>query len=463
MNQYVIRNVLLSLSLLWFISACDGGLVGTSTGPHHGSGNGSGQPVAEVPGLPKKISPYLPDSIRKKPDLSYSNAQQLNDTQLERTSVQTQPESKSWSMFSTSLQEADSTRIAVQEILALLDTEFDSIVEACAAILLKNTPCEIEGGEIKAVYNSDITRQMISVHTTANADAAVSNIMENTTTSELRTHYTLLEGSSVAFNTLTLIAPVNDADHYTLITSTQDLLPNHDLRLSWNSTYDQITYEVRNTTFNNELDRYHYRNSHSGQRLTIQRDQLGEDGDLNTESFELTTSNIDNDEVYYSARINRYHITGQATADKALSYNRFYDDENDYYFHELFDGDGYLYEFDDCSGFFDFFCEDWDLDDEYYGYKVSPHDLELAFLEFGFIELSITGLPADVEDFLIVENDPGIPLWLREELCIGWQPQVGEIELFCFVPEFELDNAVIVSADGDELVLLPEADITWDN
>lgn len=88
---------------------------------------------------------------------------------------------------------------------------------------------------------------------------------------------------------------------------------------------------------------------------------------------------------------------------------------------------------------------------------ISPYDFNEAITDWGFNDVHVTGLPASVYEFLVLENNPDTPLWLGEEYCDGWQPVAGEIELFCFVPDFELSNSVVVSIDGDELVEIPLA------
>lgn len=445
-------NRLTTLLTLWLftwtaISGCDGGLTGTSTGPTN---------TPHIPRLPKKISPLLPDTIKSK-----SNKDgQLNDSPDQTTPInQPQVEARSWSIISPSLQQLDSTRITVQEILTLIDHEYAFIAEACGEQLLNNGQCTLADGEIEATYNHEVTQSMVAIHSTASADTPATSISENTSTQAVRNYYQALEGSTVVFNSLTLVLPPAAGSVFTLTTSSDDLLRGKEVSVSWNAAHDQIDYEVNDLTEARDSDRYNYRNTAAGQRLTVSRDQLNDHGALDSSSFEFTTQPVDNGEIYYNARIDNYHISGQANEQHAFAYNRSYDLDAGFFLQEVFDEEGYLIVFEECEALDEFYCEAFEQDDEHYELYISPADLDIAYSELGFSDVYVTNLPPTVEEFLILENEPGMPLWMLEEYCEGWQPAAGEIELFCFVPNEELDDAIVVSADGETLELLPDTNI----
>lgn len=440
-------HLVLCLIMAVCISACDGGLVGTSTGPKI--------VPTDVPRLPKKISPQLPKTIKGSNNTTPQNV----TTVTSGSNADAQTESKSWSLISPSMQQIDTTRIAVQEILTLLDNEFESILYECIPALTESDTCTFAPGEIATIYTDDVTQKMIAIHLTANADTPPETITEDTTTSELRAYYTSLEGTSVVFNELTLFLPDTPTNEFQLLASTDDLLQGDQLLLSWNATYDQITYQVSNSSQVNQTERYNYRNNASGQRLTVQRDLLDTEGAPGTHSFEFTTQPVDTGEVFYSARIDDYYISGQAGEESAYAYTRDFDTAENGYSNEVFNEDGTLIAFYECSDETNFTCDETEFDDDLYELYISPEDLDIAEMDLGFSDVSINGLPSQVEEFLILEDTPGIPLWLRDEFCEGWQPIAGEVELFCFVPDNELEDSVVVSADGEDLVLLPTAQV----
>ncbi len=447
MRHLLILSML--LATLALATGCDGGLVGTSTGPSAST--------TQIPRLPKKISPLLPDTIKKKTTQSSSSTSDQTTTEPTQSTVQPQTESKSWLLMSDSLQEIDTTRIAVQEILILLESELDDLIRNCFDQFLNGKECDIPAGQIEATYSDDTTSQMIAVHQTANAATPVELIIESADTTLLRSFYHSLEGSKVRFNRTSLKLPATATDNYTLTTSTDHLLAGSELQLHWNTDYDQVTYELVDAQSDSATTRYNYQNNAAGQRLTVQRELSNGGGTATSDSFELTAGTADTGEIYYNARVENYHITGQATENNAFAYNRDFADENDSYLQEVYDEEGYLLIYDECEEIAEFFCEELaSLNEEIYELYISPQDIEAAYTELGFNDVTITGLPPMVEDFLILENNPDIPLWLRDEYCHGWQPVTGEVELFCFVTNEELENTVVVSADGGMLELLPD-------
>lgn len=448
-----LRNHCLSLCILitLFITGCDGGLVGTSTGPKIVTG--------DVPRLPNKISLVLPKSIAGKHQLDIGSDKQSVSIRTTRQVVAPQTSSMSWSLLQPSLQEIDATRIAVQEMLALLDTEFDAIVQLCAGSFLQSGSCAIEAGEISASYDETVTQKMIAIHQTANAGTPATEIVEDLATAGVRARYLSLEGSAVTFNDLTVQLVGAGAQEYSLITSADGLLQGRELQLNWNPLYDQITYEVTDTAVGSQVERYNYRNTASGQRLTVQRHLNS--AALNTEIFtvEFTAQPSDVGEVFYNARVDGHYISGQASEETAYAYTRDFDDDDSQYSEEFFDEFGYLIAVQECTEETGFVCDGIELDADIYDWYLSPDQYSEAVFGLGFNDIEIIGLPADIREFVIVENDPDMPLWLRDEFCNGWQPIAGEVELFCFVPDFELDDAVVVSVDEGQIVVVPSASI----
>lgn len=448
-----INSFSLSFIFLLLFAGCDGGLVGTSTGP---------KVVSDLPRLPKKISPVIPRSIaggNRGTNFSASTASKphsiSNSSRIQADTQQTS--SRSWQLLQPSFQEIDSTRISVQEVLTLLDSEFESILYFCTDPLLRAEQCVIEAGEIEAFYDETITRQMIAIHKTADANTRETDIAEDNETNELREYYSSLEGSSVVFNQLSIRTDPTGAHRFKLITSTDALLQGRELQLGWSPHYDQITYELNASGTANQSELFNYRQNSTGQRLTVQRNQSNTESDAGTMLIEVTAQSTDSGDVFYNARLDDHFISGQASEETAYAYTKEFETEDGAYFQEIFDVAGYLIALQECSLETGHLCDDIDPEDEIHELYISPDEFDKAVDALGFDDIEVINLPPHVRDFLIVESDPDTPLWLRDEYCEGWQPIAGEIELFCFVPDLELDDVVFVSVNQDQLSIIPEA------
>lgn len=448
--------------------------MGTSTGP--GQESGTKIVKGEVPRLPKKISPRLPGSITGTSRISAdSTADSTEDsavnsaedsalnsdrrTRSVRTTQQgDQPQtaSRSWALLQPSLQEIEQTRIAVQEILALLDREFESILAECNDSLQHSGQCEIEAGEIEAYYDDVVTQQMVAVHQTANAATPAADIIEDTETGYIRERYRALEGTGVVFNRISIQLPTTATGTFKLTTSADALLQGRGLRLHWNAAYDQITYDLFVVSGSGSEELYNYRNNVAGQQLTVQR-SISDARSPQSFSIELTAQAEDTGDVYYNARVDDVYLTGQADDETAYAYSRDLQATDGDYFQELFDESGYLIAIQECYTGFDYVCEEDEIEDVFLEFYLSEEEYDEVIDGLGFDDVMVVNLPSDVVEFLVVENDPDIPLPLRDEFCDGWQPEPGYVELFCFVPDFELDDAVVVSIDNGNFTLVPGA------
>jgi hypothetical protein len=480
-------RIALCIGVVMCGSGCDGGLMGTSTGPGQDSGD---KPVrGDVPRLPTKISPRLPGAITgavntattpaygvrqslsinakqqsdsQQTDSQQSSQQQSSQQQSDQLQSnqqrydQQQSVSRSWALLQPSLQEIESTRITVQEVLALLDRQFDTILESCNDSLAQDGQCQIQAGEIEAYYDDVITQQMVAVFQTSNAATPAADIVDDAEASQVRSRYRELEGTGVVFNQLSIQLPTSTDTRYRLTASTATLLQGRTLQLSWSAAYDQITYDVIDQSAAGNTELYNYRNSVSGQQLTVQRSTRVADS-LQEFSIELTAQAEDIGDVYYSARVDDVYLTGQAGDDKAYAYSRDFEEEEGGYFQEIFDEFGYQIAIQECYLELGYACDEEEIEEVFLEYYLSEEEYDDVIDGLGFDDVMVVNLPSDVFEFLVLENDPDVPLLLRDEFCEGWQPFPGDIELFCYAPEYELDDAVVVSIDNGEFSLVAGA------
>jgi len=465
--RHCIRRCSMFMSVLLCLCACDGGLMGTSTGPGQGQDSGPKIVKGEVPRLPKKISPRLPDSItgsaqsptQNNPVATVQAGSVERQTRAVMSTAQNdeqQAASRSWALLQPSMQQVESTRIAVQEVLALLDREFESILADCHFSLVQTGQCVLDAGEIEAWYDDVVTRQMVAVHQTANAATPAAEIVEDAEAGRIREIYRELEGSAIVFNQFSIKVPTDSTQSFSLTTSTDALLQGRELRLSWNVAYDQITYDLIDSSLNGYAELYNYRNNVSGQQLTVQR-TVTDTGIPQSFSIELTAQAEDTGDVYYNARVDDIYLTGQAANDRAYAYSRDTDADDGDYYQEIFDEFGYLIALQECFHDRGYPCDEDEIEEVFLEFYLSEEEYDEVIDGFGFDDVMVINLPSDVVEFLVLENDPDIPLLLRDEFCDGWQPYPGEVEIFCFAPDFELDDAVVVSVDDGNLTLIPGA------
>lgn len=463
MGNCYLRIVLL-LWVVLCVSACDGGLMGTSTGPGQDSGS---KPVrGDVPRLPTKISPRLPGAIvgaattpvyGVRQTLSINSDQQSLQQQGDKQQGdQQQTASRSWALLQPSLQEIESTRISVQEVLALLDQQFQNILDKCSDSLQQDGQCLAQAGEVEAYYDDVVTQQMVAVYKTANAATPAAEIINDAEASQVRSRYRDLEGIAVVFNQLSIQLPTGTDTQYRLTVSTPVLLQGRALQLAWNEAYDQITYDVIGQSAAGIAELYNYRNSLSGQQLTVQRSTRVADS-LQEFSIELTAQAEDTGDVYYSARVDDVYLTGQAGDDQAYAYSRDFEQQEGGYYQEIFDEFGYQIAIQECYLELGFDCDEDEIEEVFLEYYLSEEEYDEVIDGLGFDDVMVVNLPSDVFEFLVLENDPDVPLLLRDEYCEGWQPYPGDIELFCYAPEYELDDAVVVSIDNGEFTLVSGA------
>lgn len=451
-------------------TGCDGGLMGTGTGPGQQTTTGPGTVKSEVPHLPMKIGPALPRTItghraltqiaRSQPIPSHvmESAPQeppAASTDNAMTSDPAQTTSRSWTVIQPSMQAVEATRIEIQEMLSLLDREFDSISSRCETQLLEDQSCVINAGQIKAVYDDSVTRRMIAIYATADAETDLSQLVENTESTWVREIYTALEGTEVEFGTISIQQLNTTEPGFELTVSSDEFLYGRELQLRWDNEYNQITYTIREPDAANEQESYNYRNNLTGQRLTVKRSAAGTGESEFSAVFTTQSSGTGN--VLYHGRLDGYHVSGQANDETAYVYSTDFDDDERTHLQEVFDVFGVLISSYECMYESEFWCDESLFEDEFSDYYLTDEEYNAYTSELGFDEIEIVNLPTDVIEFLIVVNDPAIPLLWREEYCDGWQPYPGELEVFCFVDDFAPDDVVVVSIDGAEPKLIPGA------
>lgn len=459
MTRALLLTVQMAVAAL--LVGCDGGLIGTGTGPKPDD-----QTIAN---LPDKISPRLPRSIVGSPTLSRTDDNRPQKRRRQRFSDQlnvTQTNSATallatpgWQILQPSMQQIDTTRIAVQELLTLLDSVLLDTLQRCHSQLDSALRCTLATGSVRTEYSDATTDAMLAVYINDDSPLA-SEFYTSTELDEIQQYYRALQGTPVIFDELTLaITDVNPLT-YQLQTSTASLLSGSLVDVQWHADQTDIVYRVATIDASEANHTYRFINNSSGQKLTVSRADSGDQFNPAPQAIEIFSASSSHSEILYNALFDGAALSGRATDDLAYALFADYDTGTIDYRQELFTGSGTLIAVEVCNAepAFDSCLIDGTIADNYDAF-ISPLEFELSVQALGFSTPIITGLAPTVRRFAVVANNAGIELNERVQLCNGWQSASGVIELFCVADDRELSDAVVISLDGLQPALLPMAQI----
>jgi len=114
---------LLSLSLI----GCDGGLIGTGSGPD--------ESVYELENLPERISPDVPKTLFRGEELpppDNLNEKNKEVSALRRSEDEGSDKSEGWQAFTGDISTWSSLRLGIEINATIVDLAFDDIVNECA-------------------------------------------------------------------------------------------------------------------------------------------------------------------------------------------------------------------------------------------------------------------------------------------------------------------------------------------
>ena len=382
-------------------------------------------------------------------------------TTLPQTLPQTLPNPQSsaqtaasWQQLSPLFTRIETTRVALQLELLLLDSIFAEVISTCDNAA--DSVCRIPAGELEAEYTPALEARLAALLAT---DLATPS--DNTSVQlELLAVRDLIEpGDTLAFSALSYQAVTSQPYAYRLQLDALQLLPDTPLVLDWSADFTHVAYQLQPLDSINN-DRYLYQDLASAQQLTV-RDSSLPFLDGNGEIVvEITAGKSNLDEVLFSAKYALSTVTGRASDTRAFTSTTDYALDQQLFLQESFGNAGEVLEFLSCAFTdFDEDCLDEDLlDSELF---ISEEDFERTLEEYGFDDVRILNLPTDVRDFEILEVLDGVPLDERDVLCEGWQaPFDNDLELFCFAePERVATGIVVYYDDADNIIVVDQAEI----
>lgn len=147
----------LSTLLVLGIIGCDGGMIGTGSGPVNS--------IYELENLPKRISPDIPKTLLKGEELAPSDNTN-NDTKerdvSQRDQIINSDKSQGWAALNDKLSLVAFLRLNVESNATIIDLAFDDILIECAEQLLD---CTIPADRIRVTITQDVVNRLVQLHT----------------------------------------------------------------------------------------------------------------------------------------------------------------------------------------------------------------------------------------------------------------------------------------------------------
>lgn len=455
----VIPEVTTLLMVAFSLSGCDGGLIGTSTGPSL-----TNQSTVYLPG---KVSPRMPVALLQ----GTTSPAGASDQPISTDDVTLEPEvariSENWQQIAPYFSRIESTRLALELELLLLDSIFDEVIDYCSE--QEESVCVVPAGNLQATYTAQVAERLPMGSW---ADSQKQNLDRNIMLRLLEANDLLDQGEIVNFGELTFQSLDEPTFAHRIQLKPLALLSGQELQLDWSTDFKNVRYELpssgQSATGESVIDKYRYQYQPGGQRLIFQGDAAGSNEFL----FEVTTGTEDNGDVLFTGLLGGESINGSATDEQAFTTSR--DLSGEISTQEVSALEGETVEIISCES------DGSGLDvctvfgsPESAGstestisattHTVSSNaDFDLAVQGFGFTELQVLNLPESVTVFDIREDLTGVPLDQLITFCRGWQSMVDDyIELICYAdPELAVNGIVVGFDNGGNAYRVDEAMLT---
>lgn len=507
-----LATLLIALPLL---GGCDGGLIGTGTGPY------------KLENLPDRISPDIPKTILKGNELTPLEPKIQEQTesteQIERISPQSKnvdtDRSVAWTELQEELNSIAFMRLQAQSNATIIDLAFNDIVNKCSEQLLD---CIIPENLVSVTMTEAVVLRLTNLYT--NWASSVShpedyveegeklvNMLEKSLTSLLgkkimfgETRYSQLDGAPYSHSVKTSLKRENTQDNLfaTLLWMDQDFYAR------WHNDGSVAKFETHSS--NRPYQEYFYQKStpselvitalapeNSEQRGGVYARLIGNDPNMDGILLEMASlsefsvasgDDLASENALASEQIpsagsgsggDAYtYVLGQMNNSGGyLSYEQQFIDPSaanqilsfDGY-RESFDRIGKLVAGEQCSvlennsGALNCGSENYtssgpegiSVTDSAYFFQNEDFDALAALHDA--IRWKIKDLPVEKAVVAVVSADSAIELSERELLCRGYQIIPNSTPVFCSATDEQLDNTVVVELlSGKPGTLIPEA------
>lgn len=432
-HQFTILSVL-ALAL----SACNGGLIGTSSGPAG----------TDVVVLPNKVAPQIPGSLVSKSIIDTYSQDSFIQSQSVESAASLENVSKSWQTLSPIFSKAEVITIALELELILLHAVLDSMLDRCGT--LETEACVFNDGELEVVFTQALYDQYINGQTSSD------EINQHSSVLDLMSHQGITIDDSISLGRIALSRVEDDIYVYRIHIEALSFLPTETVQLDWAADFSDVRYKTQSID-SEHVEYYHFQTVPDAQKLTI--DAVLLDSLYNERaSLELASGGVAGlDRFLINANVDGNTIAGQAIDSAAYTLLFDYGDSDNeaLYLQEKFGDNGEISDFASCH--FDSLeadCLMSNLIDS--SVSFSGDDFENVFADLGFSDVSVQNLPDDVGHFEIRSSFERTADGSPVVYCDVWQPpEVLYETVICYDdPSITLEGVVVaIDSDGQEFVV----------
>ena len=456
------------LVVIVLLGGCDGGLIGTGTGPD--------EPIVR-PGesLRGRIGTDLPAALLD-PD---ALASALGDTPADGPDSRADgPRSAQWRTLVEPIAAVEALRLESEAFLIRLDAVLPTILSRCDA--RGERDCRLPPGSVEGRYTDALLAEIDAVYVRALGANGERAAALDGVRAELQSR----RGSSYRLGEVTLVPSDGQPYDIDLTTSLDDALGGRRLRVRSNAagTRRELTI-ARAVGSIVEREYIGFATELPGERFTYTRDAFVGSGiedrfdvsivaDGSPERRVLLDARLRErvgsivDDVAFRARVDdrqgfaRARVYEEIGAIRRLSVTE-----------ESFAADGTLLAGSDCASEpGPAACTDPTEFTRYGPSGAAVTDNPLYATEDGFetlvamndaLRVEVVDLPTDIVDFQVRAADDALPLAERDLLCTGVQLAPDETRLYCPAPVERLSASVVVAVDVDSgaVTELPRASV----
>jgi len=410
------------------VNGCNGGLIGSSTGPRDETGT--------VVYLPRVVSPRIPDALLNRESRASESDLQTDITNRADLGDASGDPAQSWQQLSPFFSQIETTRIALQLELRLLDSVYQDVISRCGELTING--CVIPAGEIRATYTQNIS------------DKFESEIAENDQTitgSQLRAvsaKQFLDVGNELVFGEISIKKISETPYAYGLAIDSLSLLPDENLQLKWSADFSSVRYSLRKVVLST-VDTYHYVRGAAAQRLTFS-DSAGTENYLRPVGLRVSAGLIDEGNVLFEAHINGNNYSGEAS-DRSASASTLSSGENgNTLLEESFASDGDVVDSSFCT-----FDEGQTNETQTclgtQGAGEGPSSGSSG--EFTSQQITLENLPENIDYFQIRRNPAVHSMYVPDVLCDVYREVVYGLSTYCFVESSTVLSGIVVAIGDD--------------
>ena len=420
------------------LAGCNGGLIGTSSGPTG----------TDVVVLPNKVAPQIPRSIvNRSINDTFSQDKFAQPRSVENT---TNPEniSISWQALSPIFSKADAIRIALELELILLETVLDSMLDRCGTLVSES--CVFNEGELEVVFSQALYDSYINAQNSSDDINLHFNVLD------LMTNEGISIDDSITLGRIALSRMDDDVYLYRVNFEALSFLSTESVQLEWSADVSDVRYTTQSKG-TDYVENYHFQTLADAQKLTI--DAVLANSIYNDRAaLELASGGVAGlDRFLINANVDGNTIAGQAIDSAAYTLLFDYGDSDNeaVYLQEKFGVNGEISDFASCH--FDSLeadCLMSNLIDS--SVSFSGEEFENVFADLGFSDVSVRNLPDDIGHFEIRTGIEHTADGSTDVFCDVWQPpEVLYETVICYDdPNNILEGVVVaIDADGNEFVV----------